>query len=102
MRKTNQSIQGIILTTQPSDAVSESLLPQVWAHFGPSLANAFIGQVAGGCLRTDLEYFAEPMRHLLTKDPRAKQWYEQAVSQSARMQALSDQEKRMFLGKLGV
>jgi len=93
---------GIILTTQPSDAVSETLLPQVWAHFGPSLANAFIGQIAGRCLRTDLEYFAEPMRHLLTKDPRAKQWYEQAVNQSPRLQSLGEQERRVFLGKLSV
>lgn len=91
-----------MLTTYPSNTVSESVLPQVWAHFGPSLANAFIGQVGGRCLRTDLEYFAEPMRRLSTKDPRAKQWYEQAINQSPRLQQLSGQEKRMFLGKLGV
>lgn len=91
-----------MLTPQTSNSVSETFLEQVWTHFGPSLASAFIGQVAGGCLRTDLEYFAEPMRNLQTTSPKAKQWYEQAVLQSPRLQTLGDQEKRILLGKLSV
>jgi t-SNARE complex subunit (syntaxin) len=74
----------------------------VLSHFAPSLATAFMSQVAGGALRSDMEYYAEPVRKFVTRIPNGKVLLDQALAHLDNPQAQKEDVRRKFLQQLMV
>ena len=73
---------------------------EIWSHFGPGLAAVLTSQIAGVCLRSDLEYFAKPITAMMRVDPRSREWFEQAVNELAQLNGPSMEDAKIFLQKI--
>lgn len=65
------------LTSQPQPL--QQLLDQVATHFGQVLAVALIADVGGTCSRSDIDALAPPLKKLLSRMPRSRSWFEDAL-----------------------
>jgi hypothetical protein len=82
--------------------VDQAILDQVVSHYGPALAGAFMRQISGNATRTDLADFALVIRAYLKRDPRAKQWLEQALNGHVPQAKVDDAHRRAFLQKIAM
>jgi len=80
---------------------SQAILDEVITSYGPSLASAFVRQIAGEASRMDLDHLNQPIKKLYTRHVHAKAWFEAALNQVPDEKADSA-TKRKFLLQLGV
>jgi hypothetical protein len=82
--------------------VDQAILEQVISHYGPSLASAFVRQIAGGASRVDIADFAVAIRQFLKRDPRARDWMGQALAANVPVEKADETAQRMFIQRLGL
>ena len=80
--------------------MKDQSMHEIWSHFGPGLAAVLTSQIAGVCLRSDLEYFAKPITAMMRVDPRSREWFEQAVKELAQLNGPSMEDAKIFLQKI--
>ncbi|KAM3417175.1 hypothetical protein BST61_g5436 [Cercospora zeina] len=89
---------------RPTDEVVQTRLGQVVAAYGPMLAQALTNQISGRGQRSELEQLCEPLKALISTQPRSKQWIETALANSAALppvsEGLSDADKSRFVAQL--
>lgn len=69
--------------------------------YGPQLSHAVIMGVGGQALRSDLDTLAEPLKALVTCQPKAKTWLTDALSsETFPSKNIGPTEKRIWLQKL--
>lgn len=69
--------------------------------YGPQLSYAVIMGVGGQALRSDLDTLAEPLKALVTCQPKAKTWLTDALSsETFPSKNIGPTEKRIWLQKL--
>lgn len=70
-------------------------------EYGPQLSHAVIMGVGGQALRSDLDTLAEPLKALVTCQPKAKTWLMDALSsETFPCKNVGPTEKRMWLQKI--
>lgn len=70
-------------------------------EYGPQLSHAVIMGVGGQALRSDLDTLAEPLKALVTCQPKAKTWLTDALSsETFPSKNVGPTEKRMWLQKI--
>ena len=99
-KRTAASFWGLFLSVTADGRVTQQQLDAVLAHFAPSLAAAFMSQVAGEAMRSDMEHFAEPIRRFLTRIPNAKAMLDQALANLDNAEASKEEVRRKFLQQL--
>jgi hypothetical protein len=62
--------------------VPKDHLDQVIVHIGPHLAAALVNQVAGKTMRSDLDWFAEPLKAFCTRHVQSKAWLDAALAEN--------------------
>ena len=89
---------------QPTDEIVHTRLAQVVAAYGPILAQALMNQICGIGQRSELEQLCEPLKALLSTQPRSKQWIETALANKPALPAISehvaDSERSRFVAQL--
>ncbi|KAI5365069.1 Putative armadillo-like helical, exportin-1/Importin-beta [Septoria linicola] len=89
---------------QSTDEVVRTRLGQVVAAYGPMLTQALMSQITGRGQRSELEQICEPLKALLSTQPRSKQWIETALANRAALPAISegvaDSERSRFVAQL--
>lgn len=70
-------------------------------EYGPQLSHAVIMGVGGRALRSDLDTLAEPLKALVTCQPKAKTWLADALSsETFPSKNIGPTEKRIWLQKI--
>lgn len=70
-------------------------------EYGPQLSHAVIMGVGGQALRSDLDTLAEPLKALVTGQPKAKTWLADALSgENFPSKNVGPTEKRIWLQKI--
>lgn len=70
-------------------------------EYGPQLSHAVIMAVGGQALRSDLDTLAEPLKALVTCQPKAKTWLADALSsETFPSKIIGPTEKRIWLQKI--
>ncbi|KAF2094014.1 hypothetical protein NA57DRAFT_47577, partial [Rhizodiscina lignyota] len=77
-------------TSQPQPL--QQSLDMIATHFGPLLATTLTAQVGGICMRSDVEFLAEPLKKLYGRHTRAKAWFYDALMLSNEAANLSQRE----------
>jgi hypothetical protein len=73
--------QAAFLALKPGITnVSQEDLDQFITQIGPKLAIALISQVSGKTMRSDLDWFAEPLKTLSTRHVQSKAWLDAALA----------------------
>jgi hypothetical protein len=85
-----------------TSGVSQDHLDEVLMHFGPRLAAALIHQVAGNATRTDLDWYAEPLKAFCTRHVQTKKWLEAALMENDFPAQVSPEVRRRFLKQLSM
>ena len=82
--------------------VEQAILDEVVSHYGPSLATAFVRQISGLASRMDLSDFAVTIRQFLKRDPRAKDWMQQALAANVPVERADEVAQRAFIQRIGL
>jgi hypothetical protein len=70
-------------------------------HLGPLLAQSLVQNVGGNASRSELDKLSDPLKKLVTQQPRAQAWLEQALLDERFPSAhVSRQDKLLFLKKI--
>ncbi len=70
-------------------------------HFGPALAHALIRNIGGAGSRSELDFIAEPVKRMITRQTQAKIWMENALmGPDFPSSKVSDAEKKRFLQQI--
>nr|POE90351.1 importin beta-like protein [Quercus suber] len=91
----------------PAQSISDSVrrnIEQIVNMYGPHFAQVLVYQIAGKCLRSELDFFNDVLKALITY-PAAKRWLEDALFSSNMPQIhpqVGDVEKRRFVQQLMV
>lgn len=96
-----QATDGIVLACGPRLAeklVSVGVLDNMFSN----IICLHTGQaIAGGCQRSEVEVFADPLRKLVTRHPRVKSWLQAAVEDNTTLGVhVTPQDKMMFVEKV--
>jgi hypothetical protein len=83
-----------------SPLIKDQSMHAIWSHFGPGLATILTSQIAGVCLRSDIEYFVKPITAMMRVDPRSREWFEQAINELAQVNGPSMEDAKIFLQKI--
>lgn len=79
----------------------QSMVDSVMKEYGPQLGHALIFSIGGEAARSELDFLAEPLKKLVSSQPRAKMWLMDALSSDAfPSQKVTDVEKRVWLQKI--
>ena len=87
----------------PIPTSTQARIKAVVSAYGPQLALAIVRQVTGLAQRSELDYVCEPLKALITNQPTAKSWLEEALFSNELpplSAAVCDQEKRRFLSQI--
>ena len=70
-------------------------------EYGPQLARALLKGIGGEAARSETETLSEPLKKMIFKQPRARQWLADALASDAFPSKLvGDLEKRTWLQKV--
>ena len=70
-------------------------------EYGPLLSRALMRGIGGDAARSELDALAEPLKKLISNEPKAKMWLADALSgDSFPSQLVGDTEKRRWLQKV--
>jgi hypothetical protein len=70
-------------------------------HVGPALAKALIFNISGNAARSELDRVSEPLKKLVIRQIRSKQWLENALSnENFHVEKVSEEARRIFLQKI--
>ena len=79
----------------------QSMVDGATQFYGPDLARALMRGIGGEAARSDLDSLSEPLKKLVYKQSRAKQWLRDALaSDDFPSQVVSDVDKRIWLQKV--
>jgi hypothetical protein len=88
--------------TSARTKTTQAHLDDVINHFGPRLAMGIIRNVAGGATRTDLDWFAEPLKKLSTRTVYARKLLEEALAAVDAGPAVGPDIKARFMKQIAV
>lgn len=70
-------------------------------HLGPLLARSLVRNIGGNASRSELDKLSEPLKKLVVRHPRAKQWLEAGlVDPSFSSEHVTETDKSTFLKKV--
>ena len=94
----------LLTATEESFTSQEQVkIEQIWSEAGPLLMIVLVNNMAGKASRGDLDRLSEPFRLLLTKGPRARQWFEHALSTAVLpAERASNQTRKQFFDKVNL
>jgi hypothetical protein len=70
-------------------------------HLGPVLAEALIFNIGGHAARSELDKLSDPLKKLILRQGRSKQWIETALfGKSFPSDKVTDKEKTVFVQKI--
>ncbi|TGZ81094.1 ARM repeat-containing protein [Ascodesmis nigricans] len=68
---------------------------------GSTLAAKLMAALAGGCQRSEVDAFSEPLRKLVVRNPKVKAWLQGALDANTEIGShVSSQDKRVFVEKV--
>jgi hypothetical protein len=71
------------------------------AHLGPLLTQTLVQNIGGNAARSELEKVSDPLKKLVTNQPRAQAWLEQALfDASFPSMQVTREDKVIFLKKI--
>lgn len=77
------------------------MLNAAMQEYGPQLAYALIRGIGGDAARSELDTLSEPLKKLVVKQPKARQWLTDALaSDTFPGKSVGDTEKRIWLQKV--
>lgn len=94
-------MQSTFLSLKGQEADLQTAVTQAMDTLGPALAVCLARNLGGGASRSELDKLSEPLKKLVSRYPKAKQWLEAGLSDpSFPSTRVSDQEKSIFVKKL--
>ncbi len=79
----------------------ETMTRNVMDQYGPKLSQALVQNLGGEAARSELDTLAEPLKRLVSAQPKAKTWLSDALfSDAFPSQIVGPPDKRMWLQKI--
>ena len=77
------------------------MVDSIMQDYGPQLGQALVFNMGGEAARSELDFLAEPLKKLVSSQPRAKTWLMDALSSDAFPSGkVLEVEKRVWLQKI--
>ncbi|MCJ1394195.1 hypothetical protein MMC18_007073 [Xylographa bjoerkii] len=100
-KRSSASFWTSFVQIQEQSAPIQSMVDAAMQTYGSDLARALIRGVGGGAARSELDTLSDPLKKMVYKQPRAKQWLTDALtSDDFPSQAVSDVDKKLWLQKV--
>lgn len=93
--------QSGFISLKTDDTTLQATVVNAMAHLGPLLTQTLVQNIGGNAARSELEKVSDPLKKLVTNQPRAQAWLEQALfDPSFPSTQVTREDKVMFLKKI--
>jgi hypothetical protein len=94
-------MQGSLIALNQEEATLQQSLDMIVTHFGPGLAQALIRNIGGDAARSELDFLADTVKKLVTRQTEVRLWVENALlSPTFPSQKVGDAEKKKFVQQI--
>lgn len=89
------------IALKPDDPALRTTVANAMAHLGPLFARTLVQNIGGNAARSELDKLSDPLKKLVTNQPAAQAWLEQALfDESFPSTLVTAEDKMVFLKKI--